>query len=84
VIFETDSTDWKDSLKIGSTGAFPKIRKIDAYALNLFYLNLFLATPATTGRQQVQLAFLPAARSSHIYKAKDSRAGSFYLLGNKY
>ena len=75
IIFNPDiPTDWKDGLKIGKSGAFPKIQKLSDRAVEFILpepFSPFLAT--TTGPSTNSLGILPKHALIEALKTKDSQ-----------
>jgi peptide/nickel transport system substrate-binding protein len=73
-------TDWKDSLKIGSSGTFPKIRKIDSRRIEFILpepFSPFLFT--TTGGTTSSVGILPKHALEKSLKSKDVNGNPEFL-----
>ncbi len=81
VIFNKDiPTDWKDSLKIGTSGAFPKIRKLSDRRVEFILpepFGPFLSS--TTGGSTNSIAILPKHALATSIKSKDSKGNPIFL-----
>ncbi|MUG96206.1 ABC transporter substrate-binding protein [Scytonema sp. UIC 10036] len=81
IIFDpTIPTDWKDSLKIGLSGAFPNIRKIDTRQVEFILPEPFAPfLYTTTGGTASTVAILPKHVLAESLKSKDAN-GNFQFL----
>ncbi|MEC4814964.1 MAG: ABC transporter substrate-binding protein [Scytonema sp. PMC 1069.18] len=73
-------TDWKDSLKIGSSGAFPEIRKIDSRRVEFILpepFSPFLYT--TTGGTTNTVSILPKHALEKSLKSMDAKGNPQFL-----
>lgn len=73
-------TDWKDSLKIGTSGAFPKIQKIDNRRIEFILpepFSPFLST--TTGGTSSSIGILPKHVLGESIKSKDAKGNPQFL-----
>lgn len=73
-------TDWKDSLKIGTSGAFPKIQKIDNRRIEFILpepFSPFLFT--TTGGTSSSIGILPKHALGESIKSKDAKGNPQFL-----
>ncbi|MBN3910763.1 MAG: ABC transporter substrate-binding protein [Nostoc sp. NMS1] len=81
VIFNPQiSTDWKDSLKIGSSGSFPKIRKIGDRQIEFILPEPFAPFLSTTsGASTNSVGILPKHALAESLKSKDAKGNSKFL-----
>lgn len=73
-------TDWKDSLKIGASGAFPKVRKLDNRRVEFVLpepFAPFLST--TTGPSTNSIGILPKHALQESVISEDSKGNSKFL-----
>ncbi|ARV61348.1 peptide ABC transporter substrate-binding protein [Nostocales cyanobacterium HT-58-2] len=73
-------TDWKDGLKIGSSGAFPKIRKIDNRRVEFLFpepFSPFLYT--TAGSSTNSVGILPKHILEDNVKSNDAKGNPQFL-----
>ncbi len=73
-------TDWKDFLKIGVSGAFPKVRKIDNRRVEFILpepFAPFLST--TTGASTNSMAILPKHSLIKSINSKDAKGNPLFL-----
>lgn len=73
-------TDWKDSLKIGTSGTFPKIRKLDERRVEFVLpepFAPFLST--TTGPSTNSIGILPKHALQESVLSQDSKGNSNFL-----
>ena len=75
VIFNPDiPTDWKDPLKIGESGAFPKVRKIDNRRVEFTFPEPFAPfLYSTTGGTTSTVGILPKHALEKSIKSKDAK-----------
>ena len=73
-------TDWKDGLKVGSSGAFPKIRKIDDRRVEFIFTEPFAPfLYTTTGGSTNSVAILPKHALAESITSKDTKGNSQFL-----
>ena len=73
-------TDWKDSLKIGSSGAFPKIRKIGDRQFEFILPEPFAPFLSTTaGASTNSVGILPKHALAESLKSKDAKGNPKFL-----
>ncbi len=73
-------TDWKDGLKIGTSGAFPKIRKIDNRTVEFILPEPFAPfLSSTTGGATNSVGILPKHALAASIQAKDSKGKPQFL-----
>ncbi|MGH7998062.1 MAG: ABC transporter substrate-binding protein [Brasilonema sp.] len=73
-------TDWKDGLKVGSSGAFPKVRKIDNRRVEFTFpepFSPFLYT--TTGPSTSTVGILPKHALETSLKYEDAKGNPQFL-----
>ena len=75
VIFNPDiPTDWKDPLKVGESGAFPKVRKIDNRRVEFTFPEPFAPfLYSTTGGTTSTVGILPKHALEKSIKSKDAK-----------
>ncbi|BBD68771.1 oligopeptide ABC transporter, periplasmic oligopeptide-binding protein [Nostoc commune NIES-4072] len=73
-------TDWKDGLKIGSSGSFPKIRKISDRQIEFILPEPFAPFLYTTaGASTNSVGILPKHALAESLKSKDTKGNSKFL-----
>ncbi|MBW4631437.1 MAG: ABC transporter substrate-binding protein [Iphinoe sp. HA4291-MV1] len=73
-------TDWKDALKIGSTGAFPQIRKIDNRRVEFSFTEPFSPFLYTTGGPSTNsVGILPKHALEASLKSHDANGNPQFL-----
>ncbi|WP_392535863.1 ABC transporter substrate-binding protein [Nostoc sp. C117] len=73
-------TDWKDSLKIGSSGTFPKIRKISDRQIEFILPEPFAPFLSTTsGASTNSVGILPKHALAESFKSKDAKGNLKFL-----
>lgn len=75
VIFNPDiPTDWKDSLKVGKSATFPKVRKIDNRRVEFIFPEPFAPfLYSTTGGTTSTVGILPKHALEKSIKSKDAK-----------
>ena len=73
-------TDWKDGLKIGSSGSFPKIRKIGDRQIEFILPESFAPfLSTTTGASTNSVGILPKHALFESLKSKDAKGNPKFL-----
>jgi peptide/nickel transport system substrate-binding protein len=73
-------TDWKDGLKIGASGAFPQVRKIDNRRVEFTFPEPFAPFLYTTaGPSTNSIAILPKHALEASIKSKDANGNPLFL-----
>ena len=82
VIFNQEiPTDWKDGLKIGASGAFPQVKKIDDRRIGFILPEPFAPFLAnTTGSSTNSVGILPKHALMESIKSKDSQGNPQFIV----